>query len=160
MYEGANNEQYTTFCTPECASFIDAYLDYRTQDGEKLNPDSYMIRDQFDITDIEQIRNKSKGVSIHTFHRIVDNALLKVGLRTVDHTSRHNRKEIMKWRPFRKLLYKQVRKKFDDMMTILHLSTVAGTMACRPILSHVVLMSIIFEHYKKLSKLVSNTVVI
>jgi hypothetical protein len=29
VYEGAN-EQYYTFCTPECASFIDAYLQYRT----------------------------------------------------------------------------------------------------------------------------------
>jgi hypothetical protein len=29
VYEGAN-EQYYTVCTPECASFIDAYLQYRT----------------------------------------------------------------------------------------------------------------------------------
>jgi hypothetical protein len=61
--------------------------------------------------------------------------------------------EIMKWKPFRKLLDTQDRKKFDDMMTILYLYTVAGTMACRPILSHVVLMSIIFEHYKSLTRI-------
>jgi integrase len=51
MYEGSN-EQYSSYCTPECASFIDAYLQFRTQNGEKLNADSYLIRDQFDITDI------------------------------------------------------------------------------------------------------------
>ena len=65
--------------------------------------------------------------------------------------------EILKWRPFRKLLDKQDRKKFDDMLIIPHLYTVAGTMACRPILSHVILMSILFEHYKQLRKIGTST---
>lgn len=30
VYEGVN-EEYYTFRTPECASFIDAYLEYRIQ---------------------------------------------------------------------------------------------------------------------------------
>ena len=29
----------------------------------------------------------------------------------------------------------------------------AGTMCCRPVLIHVILMSIIFEHYKQLPRL-------
>jgi hypothetical protein len=61
--------------------------------------------------------------------------------------------EIRKWRPFRKLLDKQDRKKFDDMVSIPRFYNVAGTMACRPVLIHVILMSIIFEHYKQLSKI-------
>lgn len=61
--------------------------------------------------------------------------------------------EIRKWRPFRKLLDKQDRKKFDEMLSFPHLYTVVGTMSARPILSHVILMSIIFEDYKKLSKI-------
>ena len=64
--------------------------------------------------------------------------------------------EILKWRTFRKFLDKRDRKKFDDMLTIPHLYTVVGTMAARPVLSHVVLMSIIFEHYKQLRNLVSK----
>jgi hypothetical protein len=64
--------------------------------------------------------------------------------------------EIWKWRPFRKLLDKQDRKKFDEMLSIPRLYNAAGTMAARPILIHVILMSIIFEHYKKLSKIVFN----
>ena len=60
--------------------------------------------------------------------------------------------EIRKWRPFRKLLDKQDRKKFDDMLSIPRFYNVAGTMTCRPVLIHVILMSIIFEHYKQLSK--------
>lgn len=107
MYEGSN-EQYYTYCTPECASFVDAYLEYRQKNGEKLHADSFLIRDQFDITDIEQIRNKSRGVSIHTFHGIVDNALLKAGLKTTDHISRHNRKEVMKCHGFRKFFTTQL----------------------------------------------------
>ena len=106
MYEGSN-EQYTTFCTPECASFIDAYLEYRQKNGEKLNGDSYLIRDQFDITDIEQIRNKSRGVSVHTLKGIVDNVLVKSGLKTIDHTSRYNRKQVMMCHGFRKFFTTQ-----------------------------------------------------
>lgn len=38
VYEGSNS-QYFTFCTPECSSYIDAYLDFRTKNGENLNKD-------------------------------------------------------------------------------------------------------------------------
>ena len=62
--------------------------------------------------------------------------------------------ERWKWRPFRKALDKNDRKVFDEMLSISRLYNAAGTMACRPILIHVVLMSIIFEHYKQLIKLV------
>ncbi len=46
-------KKYITFCTPECTSFINSYLEYRKQNGEKLDKDSFLIRDQFDITDLE-----------------------------------------------------------------------------------------------------------
>jgi hypothetical protein len=65
--------------------------------------------------------------------------------------------EIWKWRTFRKLLDKQDRKVFDEMLSIPRLYNVAGTMACRLVLIHVILMSIIFEHYKQLRKLVSES---
>ena len=51
---------------------------------------------------------------------------------------------------------RQDRKKFDEMLSIPHLYTVAGTMAASPLLSHVILMSIIFEHCKQLSNIVSQ----
>jgi site-specific recombinase XerD len=94
VYEGTN-QQYYTFCTPECASYIDAYFEQRTHNGEKIDNDSYLIRNQFDITDLEQIRNKSKGVKLNTIRRIVDIVLIKSGVKTVDRTSR-NRKEVAK----------------------------------------------------------------
>lgn len=61
--------------------------------------------------------------------------------------------EIWKWRSFRNLLDKQDRKIFDEMLSIPRLYTVAGTMARKPVLTHVILMSIIFEHYKQLNEI-------
>jgi len=107
VYEGSNS-QYYTFCTPECASFIDAYLEFRTRNGEKLNPNSYLIRDQFDITDLEQIRNRSKGISISTIGVLLDTIPLKVGVRTIDHTSKFNRKEVARAHGFRKFFTTQL----------------------------------------------------
>jgi site-specific recombinase XerD len=92
VYEGTN-EQYYSFCTPESASFIDAYLEYRTKQGEKLMQDSYLIRDQFDLTDIEQIRNKSKGIQTGTLKVMLNLLLVKAGVREVNHTG-HKRHEV------------------------------------------------------------------
>jgi hypothetical protein len=64
--------------------------------------------------------------------------------------------EIRKWKPFRKLLDKKDRKTFDDMVSIPRFYNVAGTMACRPVSIHPILMLIIFERYKQLRKDDSN----
>ena len=68
--------------------------------------------------------------------------------------------EIWKWRTFRKLLDKRDRKMFDEMLSIPRLYNAAGTMACRLVLIHVILMSIIFEHYKQLRKFLSASPII
>jgi len=106
VYEGTN-EQYYTFCTPECAYFIDAYFQFRTNNGEKLQNDSYLIRDQFDITDIEQVRNRSKGIALNTLRTMMNNNLIKSGLRTVDNTG-YNRKEVALAHGFRKFFTTQL----------------------------------------------------
>jgi integrase len=46
LYENTNDE-YFTFCSPECATYIDSYLEYRTRSGEKLTKESFLIREQF-----------------------------------------------------------------------------------------------------------------
>ena len=61
--------------------------------------------------------------------------------------------ESNKWKTFRQTLNKKDRKKFDEMMTYSRLYNSAGSNACRPILIHPILMSIVFEHYKQLKKL-------
>jgi integrase len=59
IYEN-DREEYFTFITLECKRAIDAYLDMRLRYGEKLNDDSYLIREQFDI------RNPGKPRQIKT----------------------------------------------------------------------------------------------
>lgn len=61
--------------------------------------------------------------------------------------------ESSKWKPFRQALNKKDRKMFDEMMTYPRLYNSAGSNACRPLLIHPILMSIIFEHFKQLDKL-------
>lgn len=54
VYEG-ESEEYKTYCTPECKKAIDDYLDYRTRCGEVLGPDSYVVRDAFNLGDAPRI---------------------------------------------------------------------------------------------------------
>jgi integrase len=51
IYEN-EDEEYITFCTPECATAIDSYLEYRERHGERpLREDSPLIREEFDVND-------------------------------------------------------------------------------------------------------------
>ena len=48
VYENTR-EEYNTYCTPECAAAIGAYLDYRKRNGgERLTPESPLFRENFD----------------------------------------------------------------------------------------------------------------
>jgi integrase len=48
IYENTG-EQYFSFITPECKKAVDAYLDMRRRYGEKINSESPLIREQFDV---------------------------------------------------------------------------------------------------------------
>jgi hypothetical protein len=61
--------------------------------------------------------------------------------------------ERRKWKIFRQELDKIERKTFDEMMSYPRLYNAAGVTACKPVLLHSILMSIIFEHYKQLNRL-------
>jgi len=65
VYEGFN-EEYITFCTPECTIAIDSYLTMRSRYGEKLDASSWLIREQFDVRDpfAISICKKVKGNTI------------------------------------------------------------------------------------------------
>jgi hypothetical protein len=52
-----------------------------------------------------------------------------------------------------KALDKKDRKIFDEMFSYSRLYNTAGVGACKPVLLHPILMSIIFEHYKQLNEL-------
>ena len=59
-------------------------------------------------------------------------------------------RERRKWKIFREQLDISERKMFDEMMSYSRLYYAAGVIACKPVLLHPILMSIIFEHYKQL----------
>jgi integrase len=44
-------QEYITFCTPECASVINSYLEHRKRNGDRLKPSEPLLRDEFDIND-------------------------------------------------------------------------------------------------------------
>jgi integrase len=50
VYENTNYE-YFTYCTFECAKAVNEYLKMREQYGEKLSPNSFLIREQLDVRD-------------------------------------------------------------------------------------------------------------
>ena len=70
--------------------------------------------------------------------------------RTIPSYRLASERERRKWKIFREQLDISERKMFDEMMSYSRLYTAAGVIACKPVLLHPILMSIIFEHYKQL----------
>jgi hypothetical protein len=64
--------------------------------------------------------------------------------------------ERTKWTQFRSYLDTKDRKMFDQMYDYVKLNNAACSNACRPVVIHAVLMSIIFEHYKQLTRLMDE----
>jgi integrase len=72
VYEG-QDEEYITFCTPECTAAIDSYLEYRQRHGEHpLREDAPLIREEFDIND-EIHANRPRELSVQSFRMMIKN---------------------------------------------------------------------------------------
>jgi integrase len=81
VYEN-DNEEYFTFTPPECVKAIDDYLDMRSRYGEKLNPNSYLIREQFDIRDQFAIKNpRVTPMAMNSITHKIRDIAIRVGLR-------------------------------------------------------------------------------
>jgi hypothetical protein len=61
--------------------------------------------------------------------------------------------EEKEWKSFRDSLAKSERKIFDDMFAISHLYNSACSYSAKYVRIHPIFMSIIFHHYKQLTKL-------
>jgi integrase len=90
VYEKTNDE-YFTFCTPECRQAIDDYLEYRTRNGENLTPESYLIRQQFNINDI--VKKSIKPIQVGSLMTLVKMITIRAGLRQTNHIGKENKKE-------------------------------------------------------------------
>ena len=103
------NEEYTTFCTPECRNAIDDYLEFRSRSGEKITAGSYLIRQEFDINDQEQIRKHSKPIASSTIRDVIWRNMVKAGIRDINHSGdKHYRKTIPEIHGFRKFFSTQL----------------------------------------------------
>jgi hypothetical protein len=66
--------------------------------------------------------------------------------------------EKAKWKPFRQMLNKNDKKLFDQILCYPNLYNSAGSNAVRPVLLEPIIMSIVFEHYKQLTKFQDNMI--
>src|SRR4029079_678517 len=103
IYRG-DTEEYFTFCTPECASEIDSYLDYRKRRGETITDESYLLVRKF--SQVTQVKGKPfKGKALGA---ILQDGIDNSGLREIDHENPYKRKQIPIFHGFRKFYTKQV----------------------------------------------------
>ena len=93
-------EQYITYCTPECASQIDRYLQWRANLGEQIRPNSYLFRLEFDTTSNLHITSPKAYRAETIGHNIAD-LLDRTGIRPRTQT-RNIRTSLMACHAFRK----------------------------------------------------------
>ena len=98
-------EEYTTFCTSECASAIDSYLEYRQRHGERpLKEDAPLIREEFDIND--EIRAaRPRALTVQNFKKMIKSIGLRSGVierRAIIQDGRGPRRPVKETHGFRK----------------------------------------------------------
>jgi len=103
VYRG-DREEYITFCTPECAKEIDAYLDFRQRRGEKITQDSYLLVKKFGASS----KVKGKPFKGRALWAILEDCISNSGLREIDHIHPFKRKQIPIFHGFRKFCTKQL----------------------------------------------------
>lgn len=71
VYSG-DDEEYTTFLTPEAANAVDIFLEYRKTNGEVISPESYVFNSRWNIN-----RPKSRSSINMMVQRIVEKACVR-----------------------------------------------------------------------------------
>jgi hypothetical protein len=61
FYENTK-EEYYSFTTPEFSKYLREYLDFRKRSGERLIPQSPLIRNDFVISDVLRVQNRQKAI--------------------------------------------------------------------------------------------------
>ena len=80
VYEN-EKEEYFTFITPECKKAVDSYLDMRARYGEKLDKNSFLIREHFNKRD--QFRARSpKQMTLGMLKWTIVQLIKRSGVRT------------------------------------------------------------------------------
>jgi integrase len=107
VYSDDVEENYITFCTPECAMEIDTYLDFRKRHGEKITDDSFLLVKKFNIDLKTSITGKQfKGRALHS---ILEENIRNSGLRQVNPSNnRFKRQTVPILHGFRKFFTTQL----------------------------------------------------
>jgi integrase len=105
VYENTTSEYYC-FTTPECAIAIDSYLAYRERCYEKINPESPLIREQFNRNNPDSSRNP-RHLPLNTLSHILRDILIASGIHEVEHltetkTNGRIKKQVARSHGFRK----------------------------------------------------------
>jgi integrase len=105
VYE--DDDQYFTFCSPEATEAIDQYLAYRERFGEKLTPQSPLLRDDFGTKGFG--RKKPRHITSASITTVLTNKLEKLGIREADHVNgSRSRKKVKLLHGFRKFFETQL----------------------------------------------------
>ena len=101
IYSDDQDDKYVTFCTPEAAKEIDAYLEFRKRRQEHITSDSYLIVKKFSSG------GKSEPYTGYSLRSILQFNIDNTGLREKSH-NRSKRKEVPLSHGFRKFFTKQL----------------------------------------------------
>ena len=109
VYENTK-EQYITFCTPECASYIDNYIEQRKKAGEKIIDESYLLRNDFNYLSPEKVR-KPRPMTITGITHVIEFLLRKIEVHTTNHKT-----ENYKYQRHKKASFHAFRKYFNTCL--------------------------------------------
>ncbi|WP_415283572.1 hypothetical protein [Candidatus Nitrososphaera sp. FF02] len=107
IYAGTKYE-YLAYCSRECAKWIDEYFLFRESKGEKFNPESPLLREEFDITDhlrAARPRMLTEHAVVNMFKSLTSRAGLRATTHLVEGQEKQRasmRKEVMLTHGFRK----------------------------------------------------------
>src|SRR6188472_1129845 len=93
-------EQYITYCTPECARYVDQYLQYRNRLGEILSPTTPLFRKEFDPASPMQVA-RPEPLTYMTISNVMQALLDRTGVRPKAQTV-YSKTNLMQCHGFRK----------------------------------------------------------